>query len=51
MNKVGFRDNYTYKCRTALEMSDKKIRRLAEFQIFERTKNKKLNYYGIYLKY
>jgi len=36
MNKVGFRDNSNYKCRTALKMSDKKIRRLAEtdFHLF-----------------
>ena len=36
MNKVGFRDNPNYKCRTALKMSDKKIRRLAEtdFHLF-----------------
>ena len=36
MNKVDFRDNSTYKCRTALKMNDKKIRRLAEtdFHLF-----------------
>ena len=36
MNKVGFRDNSTYKCLTALRINDKKIRRLAEtdFHLF-----------------
>lgn len=35
-NKVGFRDNSNYKCRTALTMGDKKIERLAknDFHLF-----------------
>jgi hypothetical protein len=34
MNKVGFRDKSTYECRTAMQMNDKKIRRLAETDFY-----------------